>query len=120
MPAIQALIDEYRAQAAIHSAIDYGQKASIRAGNRAAARMRSIAQKLTTLGNQAVAAFGRLLESHEPGVAIWAAHHLLEHMAPKPSLAESALNLIQRRAWGAGPDALGERVWLSEWKANHP
>lgn len=114
----EVLIREYVAHQLVHAKIDFSNRASVMAGNRAADRMRSIASALSTsvAGQDA---FERLLTSPNSGLALWAAHHLLELMNPAEAVQETALVLIASAAEGDSANALGEAMWLESWHSAH-
>ncbi len=120
MPDMQHLLEEYIAQASVHSSTELSSKASVRVANDAADRLRSIALEIGTLGPESVAMFGELLNSSSPRLRTWVAHHLLELMRPGPRLTSTALAAIEQAAASDGPDAAGERLWLKNWQREHP
>ena len=46
----------------------------------------------------------------------WMAHHLIEKTKISPSNRKKCFKIIDRIANGDDPDALGEQMWLDEWK----
>lgn len=59
--------------------------------------------------------FSSLLDADD-ATAAWAAHHVLEHFAPNNDTKRRALAIIEREAAGDGVNAMGNRMWLEEWR----
>jgi len=110
------LLEEYVSCAREHRLTSYGSRVSVRAGNRAADRLRSIAKVIAVRGPQATEAFSLLLSDPDEPQASWAAHHLLELMIPDESQLERALAILTALAEGPTAYALGTRMWLENWR----
>ena len=110
----ELLVHEYIECQRVHAEIDFSSRASVKAGNKAADRMRLIATSLSA-SQAGQVAFEQLLTSPNPVLALWAAHHLLELMSPIESVQEAALALIASAAKGDSAHALGEAMWLESW-----
>jgi len=117
---IAALIEEYLAQANAAERVDYGDMNSVRRFNAASNRMRAIVDEVVPLGPGAVSKLAVLLE-REPA-AVWAAHHLVEKAElDQPTRDRCFARVMQARAdaesRGDLPDAMGEAMWLNEWRS---
>ncbi len=66
-------------------------------------------------GADSISAFFPLLD--EPTSAKWLAHQLLEKTQVDTQVEEKCLKIIEALAKGDGPDALGEKWWLRDYKA---
>lgn len=113
------LIEQYRKNAAVHAAIDFADRASVRRGNRAAGSLRAIATQIGTMGQDAMERFGLLLDEPRDNVRYWAASHILEVMPAPPALVDRAFAVLEERARGDGVDALGTRMRLQELRRQH-
>jgi hypothetical protein len=80
--------------------------------------MRKLAARVAAGGPAAADAFAVLLNDPGP-VRSWAAHHVLELMAPAESTRRRALAVIEERARGEDVIALGEQLSLRDWYATH-
>jgi hypothetical protein len=111
-------ISEYRAQAVAQSAPPRGSDSWVNWVNRAADRLREIAIE-EAVEDPTGSSFAILLHDEIANVRLWAAHHFLE-LFNKRSLQETtaALNIIEVAARGDSAAALGERMWLEEWRRN--
>ena len=110
------LLEEYVSFAREHRLTNYGSRVSVRAGNHAADRLRSIAKAIAARGPRATEAFSHLLSDPDAPQASWAAHHLLELMNPDESQLERALAILTALAEGPTAYALGTRIWLENWR----
>jgi HEAT repeat protein len=110
---------EYRAQVVAHSAPLRGTDTWVAWVSTAADRLREIAVE-EAAHDPAGLSFVALLEDESSNVRTWAAHHLLE-LFDKRSLPveQRALNIIEAAARGDSATALGERMWLEEWRRGH-
>ena len=117
---IEDLMNEYLSSAEAAVLVDYSDKNSVRRFNALSDRMRAIVDEVVNLGQDAISEFAALLES-EPA-AMWAAHHLVE----KADLDAATLSKcfarveqakIEAEAEGDLATAMGEEMWLNEWKA---
>lgn len=115
---LEQLITEYLANQELHAAVDFGNKSSVKAGNKAADRMRNIAAELRE-ATESTTRFEALLDHPNPMVRKWVAHHLLELMEPSKSAVERSLSIIEQASLGDSAEALGERMWLASWNAAH-
>jgi hypothetical protein len=115
----QRLVEEYLANARAHAATTYADSKSVRTSNRAADRMRAIALQFSSRSLDDKRTFALLLDDTTETVAAWAAHHVLEMMAPDDKTTQRALLVIERQSSGTGPNALGERIWLENWRAQN-
>ena len=113
------LIEQYRNHAAVHAAIDFADRGSVRRGNRAAGALRDIATRIGTMGQDAMERFGLLLGEPRDDVRYWAAFHILEVMPAPPALVDRAFAVLEERARGDGVEALGTRMRLRELRRQH-
>jgi len=117
---LDAHLSEYRAQALAHSAPARGTDAWVKWVNSAADRLREIAI-LEAAGDPTASRFAVLLADDSASVRTWAAHHVLELFHNRsPELEQLALKAIEAAALGDTANALGERMWLEEWRSTHP
>ncbi len=112
---VDELLNKYKRHAAVHASIECSDRSSVRAGNAAADAMIAIAKQLAAMSPPAVSEFSSLLQADDV-TAGWAAHHLLEHFTPDNDVERLALAIIERKAAGDGADAMGNRMWLKEWR----
>ena len=105
-------ISKYRSLAEIHSSIDYGDKGSVKAGNQAADKLRFLAEKELKKSELL-----QLLEVDHPA-SNWAAHHVLEFKEITKKEEKNAIAIIERQIEKGGAQAMGERMWLDEYKSN--
>jgi hypothetical protein len=115
---VDKLLAQYHQHATVHASIDYGDDSSVRAGNAAADAMVNVAKRLAAMSPPAVEPFSSLLDADD-STAQWAAHHLLEHFTPDDEISRSALAVIERAASGDGVNAMGNRMWLDDWRKRH-
>jgi hypothetical protein len=109
------LIEQFKENAKVHFNIDYGNKKSVKAGNKAVDRMFEIAQKLNDSGH--FNEFAALLSCEEDRVNVWTAHMLLERLNATGSIAEEALSVITELANSDDINSFGEKLWLEHWHA---
>lgn len=114
--AIDELLSSYRASAAAHHEPNDGSAAWIARVNRAADQMLLIARRVADSGPDAVARFAELVQSDDPHLSVWAAHHLLDFMQMPVAIRESALAVIERAAGQPSPQSAGEQSWLENWR----
>jgi len=112
---VAELLDHYKRHAMFHASIDFGDRASVRAGNSAADDMAAVAKRLAALSPPASVPFAALLDA-DHATALWAAHHLLEHFEPDHAIERHALAVIERAASGDDANAMGNRMWLEDWR----
>jgi hypothetical protein len=109
-------LDRYRKLAEIHAAMDYGDHNSVRKGNSAARAMGKVAAKILSSGRDGADRFSVLLDDPRSHVAMWAAHHLLAIGELDERTKQRALRIIERASTDNGVNALGERLWLQQWR----
>ena len=109
-------LDRYRRLAEIHAAMDYGDHNSVRKGNSAARAMGKVAAKMLSGGRPSVDRFSILLDDSHSHVALWAAHHLLELAQLDDPTKQRAVGIIEHASRGNDANALGERIWLQQWR----
>ena len=112
-------VSEYRAQVVTHSAPLRGTDSWVNWVNAAADRLREIAIQEAaqdSTGSQ----FAVLLDDESPAVRVWAAHHILELFGNRSfAVQQQALNVVEEATRGDSAAALGERMWLEEWRREH-
>lgn len=118
MEELQDLLSAYRREYAVHRQAGFSTASRVRAANRAARKMRSIAFKLSELGIQARNEFAKLLEAPDSALQSWVAHHLLE-IVGAGEYESRALAVIESRAASDDVDAPGERLWLRQWRKSN-
>lgn len=106
------VISEYKAQAEIHASIDYSDDSSVRLGNKAADTLRKLGgEKLEK--NDLL----ELIGSEHPA-SLWSAHHLLELHKPNLEEEKKAEKRIELKISKGGVQAMGERMFLDEYRKN--
>ncbi len=110
---------EYQACAEAAASVDYGDKKSVRRFNAMVDRMREIVDEVVSHGEDAVLRFTTLLDT-EPA-AFWVAHHLVEKASlDKATLARCFARVerakLEAEEKGDMANAMGEEMWLREWK----
>ena len=119
---IQDFIDEYLASAEEALTVDYSDKRSVRRYNALVERMRAIADAVVNLGPDAVLQFTSLLDK-DPA-AIWAAHHLVEKADLDDVTLSRCFECVENEKRAAEEkgdlaNAMGEEMWLKEWKTRN-
>jgi hypothetical protein len=109
------LIEQFKENATVHFNIDYADKKSVKAGNKAVDHRFQIAGKLKDAGR--FNEFAALLTCKEYRVNVWAAHILLERLNAAGSTAEQALSVITELANADDINSHGEKLWLEQWQA---
>jgi len=117
---IEELVSEYQSKAKTAASVDYSDKNSVRQLNASADRMRAIVDEVVSLGTDAAIAFTCLLDQ-EPA-ASWAAHHLVEMAELDSATLSRCFSRVEQamtdaEARGDFANAMGEDMWLNEWKA---
>lgn len=115
---IRELMDEYTLLAKAATTMDYANDGSVRRFNAASDRMRAIVDEVVTL--LGVPQFAAILDG-EPA-ATRAAHHLVERTALDPITLSRCFERVEQareeaEARGDFAEAMGEEMWLKEWKA---
>lgn len=116
---IEQLMNEYLSNAEAAAAVDYSDKKSVRRFNALSDRMREIVDEVVSLGQDAVLHFASLLD-REPA-AVWAAHHLVEKADIDSATLSRCFARVEQakaaaEAKGDFANAMGEEMWLKEWK----
>ncbi len=113
-------ISQYRAQAVAQSAPLRATDAWVNWVNRAADRMRELAVQ-EAAQDPTGSSFAQLLRDEIPNVRLWSAHHFLELFTLRSAENTSfAVAIIESAARGQSAAALGEQLWLTEWRKDHP
>jgi hypothetical protein len=108
------MLNQYRKCAEICSNIDYSNKASVKASNRAVDKMYKIVVEAVKSGPVAVNELASLLD--EPLSAPWIAHQLLEKTAVSLETERKCLSIIWKLSKeGPGTQQMGEQIWLKRW-----
>lgn len=110
-------LSEYIELARQHAEANDGTRAWVRRVNQAADRMRAIATvQLSGSGVQAHR-FSSLVDSPDGRARLWAAHHLLELCTTlEDAVVARALAVIEAAAKGDSAEAMGEQMWLANWR----
>ena len=117
---IDELINEYVANAEAAESVDYADVESVQWLNDSSDRMREIVAEVVTQERTAHLAFATLLD--RPPASRWAAHHLVEMAELEPALLSKCFAIVERireeaEANGDFATAMGEQMWLKEWRA---
>jgi hypothetical protein len=106
------LIEEYKSNAAICSRIDYNDRKTVGANNRAVKRMYEILSIIITdFGKQGVAEFSKLIDCETDYVNLWASIQLLERATVESDIERKALSVIREEA----QSSLGHQYWLKSY-----
>lgn len=116
---IDELMSEYLLSAETAASVDYSDKKSVRRFNALSDRMRAIVHEVVTLGQNAIRHFSSVLDK-EPA-AVWAAHHLVELVDLDSATLSKCFERVeqarvQAEAQGDMANAMGEEMWLKEWR----
>lgn len=119
----EELIAEYIECAERCQSVDYGDKKSVQQYNKASDRMRVIVDEVVELGPDAVQQFTSVLDIE--AASGWAAHHLVEKTDLAPDFLTRCFGKVEEmmskaEAESRPADAMGEKMWLQEWKAKRP
>lgn len=109
------LINEYIENAKIQLNIEYGDKNSVKRGNKAIEKMIKISKKINVEFSERIIDFSKLLEMKEDRIDIWVAHHLLENMNYTKEIERKAISVIERYSKEDSIEGLGNRMWLAKW-----
>ena len=112
-----SLVEKYKNYAKVHFEVDYGDKKSVKKGNQAARDMRRIAYEINELYMDKIERFAELLSEGAYKKDIWVAHHILECMNYSREIEKKALNVIEKYSMGDSAEALGNKMWLKDWKS---
>lgn len=117
---IEDLMNEYLSKSETAATVDYSDKKSVRKFNASSDRMRAIVDEAVNLGQDAIIAFASLLD-REPA-ALWAAHHLVEKADLDSAMLSRCFARVEQakidaEAKGDLASAMGEEMWLKEWRA---
>jgi len=104
------LLGEYRRCAGVCAAIDYSDMRTVRANNRAVARMYELVRAAAKSGPTVVNALIVLLD--EPDCSAWIAHQLLECCKISKDTERRCLRIIEKMA----TEDVGEELWLKEYR----
>jgi hypothetical protein len=111
------LVNKYKQQIAICSQIDYDNKKTIIANNRAVHTMYKLIDVLKRdFTGEEVVEFAKLLDMKEHNTNVWVAAQMLERLDLSNDLQIKALTVIKEVAAGDSPEALGFKIWLKNWK----
>ena len=111
---IDGLVEEYRKCAEICLGTDYGDELAVKKHNKAVDNMYSIVENIASQGSTAIDRLSVLLD--EENLNTWIAFQLLDRIKVTPEIEKKCLSIIQNQASGEGPNALGTKYWLKEWK----
>lgn len=113
-------INEYVANAEAAESVDDADVDSVQRLNDSSDRMREIVAEVVAQGRTALLALATLLD--RPPASRWAAHHLVEMAEPEPALLSKCFAIVEwvredAEANGEFANAMGEQMWLKEWRA---
>jgi hypothetical protein len=108
---MQNRIEEYRRLSAENEKTDYSSKRSVHCHNKNVKKMGKIVEGI---GIEEMQGFSSLLD--EPCCARWLAHQLVERHSLPEAIESRCIATIEALSLGDGAAALGERVWLDEWR----
>ncbi len=111
---MKSIRDEYIKCAEICAQIDYSDKKSVRANNRAVDKMYSLVERAKVEGHESVAVLIDLL--NHPLAGSWIAHQLVERIDINIELAKKCFKIIEPLTEGKSANAMGERMWLTEYQ----
>jgi hypothetical protein len=107
------LIDYYIKQVDITNNIDYLDKPTVKASNKAVETMYQIVEIINKkFGSEGVNRFSVLLDRRENSAYLWAAPQILERMNATDETKRKALKIIKDIADSNHPSALGFQGWL--------
>lgn len=111
-------IKKYIELTQICSQIDYSDKKSVRANNRAVDEMYKIVREIEASQDVKIKNdfIGLLEMKNEQETNLWAAIHLLECLSVEHHIKEKALNIVEKYTQGDSADALGLQYWLNDYK----
>lgn len=114
------LINEYLCNANAIKSLNQSDPAQVPSFNKFSDRMRSIVDTVVEIGQDAVIGFTSVL--NDESAACWAAHHLVEKAELTPRVLQRCYQIVDRaredaEAKGHFADAMGEEIWLKEWRA---
>lgn len=104
--------EEYIKCAEICAQIDYSDKKSVRANNRAVDKMYRLVERAKFEGPESIAGLIDLLDHSLAGS--WIAHQLVERVNFDIEIAKKCFEIIEPLAHGESANALGETWWLAE------
>ena len=111
------LIDHYIKQVDITNKIDYLDKKTVRANNKAVHTMYQIVELFNSkFGDEGIKSFAKLLDIKEKDTNLWVAAQLLERMRPNEMLRDKALSIIKGIIASNHPSATSFKIWLADWK----
>ena len=108
-------VDEYRQCVEIASGVDYADKDSVRRMNQAVDTMYRIVSDAVQDGETSIRKLITLLD--EPEASKWLAHQLVASANLAGDVEDRCFAIIEDLARGDGPDAIGEQMWLDEWRS---
>lgn len=109
------LLEKYIEQAKICFQVDYGDKNSVKAHNKAADKMQKIVGLIDhNYGEEGVKRFSDLLDITEYTTNVWAAVHVFNNLKADNDSRRKALQIIRNIAKGDDVNALGFQHWLKE------
>ncbi len=108
------MIDEYRKCSKICASLDCSDNKSVQKNNRAVSRMYKIVQTAAAEGLEAIGRLSVLLDEPESGK--WIAHQLVEKADLPKEVEDKCFRIIEILSKGDSLNALGNSMWLDEWK----
>ncbi|HNU33883.1 MAG TPA: hypothetical protein PKN75_09840 [Bacteroidia bacterium] len=112
------LIDHYIMQVEIADKIDYADKITVKANNKAVETMYEIVELIKTkFGTEGISKFATLLDRQENSTFLWVAPQILEKMNAPDEIRKKALKIIKNIADSNHSSALGFQGWLMNYES---
>lgn len=112
-------MNEYLSRAELAATVDYSDTKLVCKFNTSSDSMRAIVDEVVSLGEDAILAFASLLDRES--AAPWATHHLVEKADLDSATLARCFSRVEQakidaEAKGDLAAALGEEMWLKEWR----
>lgn len=121
---MSSLIDKYTENIAKMklSPDDYNDKKKVRNHNSISARNRKIAAVINTKNKELKDDFANLLNSADPDIRLWVAHHILEIMSYDKQIRIKALEVIEEESKNSKDEGsrFGHKIWLQNYYNANP
>ena len=112
---LNELIEEYKRNTLICSKVDYADKKSVQANNKAVSKMYQIVNLIKIgFGEEGVIKFKKLLDITENRTDLWVAVQMLEKFNLDKESETKALKLIREEA----KNSMGMELWLKNYLAS--
>ena len=105
-------VAQYRRCVDVTARVDYGDMRTVRANNRAVGQMYDIVER----ANRDAPMLAQLVDLlQDPQCARWLAHQLVERASISQEVERQCFQIVE--ALARDDQELGEKMWLSEWRA---